>query len=161
MIASRTFACRVAAALGGMSAVLILGCGDSTGLEKRYPVSGTVTYQGKPVEKGSINFIPTQPEGRAAGGQIEDGDYSLTTAEPGDGALPGTYKVTIIAVEVDDTKMKEIAKGGQFHHDAAFAKALRTAKKLVPAKYQLPEMSGLTAEVKAQTNSGVDFELKD
>ena len=161
MIASRTFACRVTAALAGMGAVLVLGCGDPSGLPKRYPVSGTVTYQGKPVEKGRINFIPTQADGRAAGGEIENGEYSLTTAEPGDGAIPGSYKVTIIAVEVDTTKLKEIAKGGQFHHDKAFAKAVRTAKKLVPSKYQLPDTSGLTAEVKAQTNSGVNFELTD
>lgn len=161
MMASRTFACRVAAALAGMGAVLILGCGDTTGLGKRYAVSGKVTYQGKPLEKGRINFIPTQADGRAAGGEIENGDYSLTTAEPGDGAFPGTYKVTIVAVDLDTTKMKEIAKGGQFHHDGAFAKAVKTAKKLVPSKYQVPEMSGLTAEVKAQTNSGVNFDLTD
>jgi hypothetical protein len=160
MIASRNFACRVAA-LAGVGAVLVLGCGDTTGLEKRYPVSGKVTYQGKPLEKGRINFIPTQADGRAAGGEVENGDYSLTTAEPGDGAMPGSYKVTIFAVQVDDTKLKEIAKGGQFHHDATFAKAVKNAKRLVPAKYQLPETSGLTAEVKAQTNSGVDFELTD
>jgi len=161
MIASRSFACRVAAALAGMGAVLILGCGDSTGLPNRYPVSGTVTYQGKPVEKGSINFIPDYPDGLAAAGEIENGEYSLTTATPGDGAIPGKYKVTIVAVEMDTSKLNEIAKGGQHHHDKTFAKAVKNAKKLVPSKYQLPEMSGLTAEVKAQTNSGVNFELTD
>jgi len=160
MIASRTFACRVTA-LVGMSAVVILGCGDTTGLPKRYPVSGTVTYQGKPVEKGSINFIATAADGRSAAGEIQNGEYSLTTAEPGDGAIPGKYKVTVVAVDIDTTQLKAIAKGGQFHHDKAFAKANRTAKKLVPSKYQVPEMSDLTAEVKAQTNSGVNFELKD
>jgi len=161
MIASRNCRGRVVVVLAGMGAVLILGCGDSTGLEKRYPVSGTVTYKGKPVEKGRINFIPTADGGRAAGGDIEDGEYELTTAEPGDGAIPGSYKVTVLAIERDDSKLKEIAKGGQFHHDAAFAKAVRSAKKLVPAKYQSVESSGLTAEVKAQTNSGVNFELTD
>jgi hypothetical protein len=161
MIASRNCRYRVAVALAGMGAVLILGCGDPTGIEKRYPVSGTVTYKGKPIEKGRINFVPTAAEGRAAGGDIEDGEYELTTAEPGDGAIPGSYKVTVLAIERDDSKLKEIAKGGQYHHDAAFAKAVRSAKKLVPAKYQSVESSGLTAEVKAQTNSGVNFELTD
>jgi len=161
MVASRTCSLRLAVAIVGMGAVLIVGCGDTTGLEKRYPVSGKVTYQGKPLEKGRINFIPTQDTGRAAAGEIEDGEYSLTTAEPGDGAIPGSYKVTILAIDVDTSKMKEIAKGGQFHHDAAFAKAVKTAKKMVPAKYQLPETSGLSAEVKPQTNSGVNFDLTD
>jgi len=144
----------------GLGLVFVLGCGDTTGLGKRYPVSGTVTYQGKPVEKGTINFIPDKPDGRAATGDISNGSYSLTTAESGDGALPGTYKVTVVAKEVDTSELKEIAKGGQHHHDAAFAKAAQGAKALVPPKYTLADTSGLTAEVKAQSNK-IDFPLAD
>ena len=36
------------AALTTVGLLLIAGCGDETGLAKRYPVSGTVTYQDKP-----------------------------------------------------------------------------------------------------------------
>ena len=39
--------------------------------------------------------------------------------------------------------MKAVAKGGQFHHDAAFFKANKNAKSLVPSKYSLAETSGL------------------
>ena len=61
----------------------MLGCGDDSGLDKRYPVYGTVTYNGKAVEKGQISFIPTDPgKGRAANGIIENGNYTLTTATP-------------------------------------------------------------------------------
>jgi hypothetical protein len=151
---------RGAVALASMGLFLVLGCGDSTGLAKRYPVSGTVTYGGKPVEKGTISFVPAAPGGREATGEISGGSYSLTTAAPGDGALPGSYKVTVIAKEMDTTKLKEIAKGGQFHHDEHFAKALKNAKPLVPSKYGVPETSGLTAEVKAQSNS-INFDLTD
>ena len=61
MIISRTSACKVVA-MAGLGLVTVLGCGDDTGLAQRYPVSGTVTYNGDPVEKGRIDFIPTQAE---------------------------------------------------------------------------------------------------
>jgi hypothetical protein len=56
--------------------------------------------------------------------------------------------------------LKAIAKGGQFHHDKTFAKTVRNAKRLVPSKYQLADTSGLTATVKAESNTS-DFNLKD
>jgi len=143
-----------------MGLVACLGCGDDTGLAKRYPVSGKVTYKGEPVEKGRISFVPTTPDGRPAAGQIENGRYSLTTLAPDDGAIPGKYKVTVLAQEIDTSEMKAIAKGGQFHHDKAFLKATKTAKALVPSKYSLAETSGLEREVKAQSNS-LDFDLTD
>jgi hypothetical protein len=143
-----------------MGLALALGCGDTSGLSKRYPVSGTVKYNGQPVEKGTINFVPTAADGRPATGDIASGSYTLTTATPGDGALPGSYKVVVISEDIDTTKLKEIAKGGQFHHDETFAKAVTSAKNRVPPKYKLPDTSDITAEVKAQTNS-IPVELKD
>jgi hypothetical protein len=136
------------------------GCGDDTGLSKRYPVSGKVTYKGQPVEKARISFIPTTPEGRPAAGQVENGRYSLTTMTQDDGAIPAKYKVTVLAQEMDTSEMKAIAKGGQFHHDKAFLKAVQTAKSLVPSKYKLAETSGLEREVKAQSNQ-IDLDLTD
>lgn len=146
--------------LASMGILACIGCGDNTGLAKRYPVSGNVTYKGTAVEKGIISFVPTTADGRPAAGQIENGRYTLTTLAPSDGALPAKYKVTVVSKEVDTTEMKAIAKGGQFHHDKAFAKANQTAKSLVPAKYGLAETSGLEKEVKAQSNS-IDFDLAD
>src|SRR5690242_799074 len=72
----------------------LVGCSDD-GLGKRFPVSGTITYLGKPLEKGSITFTPTNPEGRGAVGEIKNGSYVLTTQTAGDGAFPGSYSVTI------------------------------------------------------------------
>jgi hypothetical protein len=155
-----TFARRAIASFVGAALVIVTGCSDNTGLAKRYAVSGTVNYNGKPVEKGTVTFTPTQADGRVASGDIADGRYTLTTAEPGDGALPGSYKVTVSGKEMDTTELKAIAKGGQHHHDGAFAKAVKGAKALVPAKYSLADTSGLTAEVKAQSNT-IPLELKD
>jgi hypothetical protein len=160
MTTPNTFTRRDLVTLAGVALVVVIGCSDSSGLAKRYPVSGTINYNGKPVEKGTVTFTPTQSDGRTASGDITNGRYSLTTAAPGDGALPGSYKVTVTAKEMDTTELKAIAKGGQFHHDEAFAKAVKEAKPLVPVKYSLADTSGLTAEVKAQTNT-IPLELKD
>jgi dipeptidyl aminopeptidase/acylaminoacyl peptidase len=62
---------------------------------KRYPVSGVVTLNAKPLASGTITFHPIDPAGSQAVGTIENGAFRLTTRVPGDGALPGEYSVTI------------------------------------------------------------------
>jgi hypothetical protein len=152
------------AALTTVGLLLIVGCGDETGLAKRYPVSGTVTYQDKPVAKGQIHFLPTDPKSttqREANGFIENGHFTLTTATPGDGALPGPYHVTITAVEIDTTQINEtVAKYGGGGRQQDIAKATKKAKSLVPPKYQLPETSELKATVKEGSNT-FEFKLTD
>jgi hypothetical protein len=144
------------------AAVLLLaGCGDSTGLAKRYPVSGQVSYKGAPLAKGNINFIPTETAAvsRVATGPIDNGYYSLTTATVNDGAFPGTYTVTITSTEADLTEVKANMKGGSGHQDDV-VRSTRGAKSLIPEKYGFPDQSGLTAEVKSGSNS-FNFALKD
>jgi hypothetical protein len=149
----------------------LLGCGDDSGLPRRYPVSGTVTYNGKLLEKGNINFAPDGPGGRAAGGTIVDGKYSLTTQNPDDGAVPGKYKVGVVAKTTDTSKVDLKIKGAtteQAKKDIAAvfpqkvaARAAAKAKNLIPARFNSPETSGLGFEVKPQSNTAVDFDLKD
>lgn len=66
-----------------------LGCGPQE--EKLYRVSGTVTYGGKPVPKGTISFDPTT-EGPMGFASIVDGKYD--TAEGG-GIRGGKYNVRV------------------------------------------------------------------
>jgi hypothetical protein len=139
--------------------LVLVGCGDSTGLGRRYKVSGTVTYKGTPVEKGVVTFQPENPEGRSATGTIENGSYSLTTAIEGDGALPGKYKVTITSKEADLSGAMAGVPGGSPKQDD-IAKANINAKNLIPAKFSLADTSGLTAEVQESSNT-FNFELTD
>jgi hypothetical protein len=152
---------------------LISGCGDD-GLGTRYRVSGTVTYAGKPVERGMISFVPAAADGRGASGEIKDGAYTLTTNTPEDGAFPGKYKVTVSAMDTDAAKVKaeadirKLAAKAKVDVDtshgipdpAMMSKALRTAKNKVPTKYASPATTDLKVEVKAETNS-IPIELKD
>lgn len=137
----------------GRAAVLVVailaslvptGCGRSG--PKMAGVSGTVTYQGKPVPKGTITFQSDDPNGRNAVGSIDpDGSYTLQTEKPGDGALPGDYRVAISARDdevLDYIPPKPIPP-----------------KRLVPEKYENPDTSGLKATVKSGRND-IPFDLK-
>jgi hypothetical protein len=157
--------CRPVAITLGVAATLVaVGCGgDDSGLDRRYKVSGTVKYNGEPVEHGTITFEPTNPAppaGRHASGYIEKGSYALTTSINGDGALPGEYKVLISSSTVD---MRELAKkqGGMVHQgDEEFQKIVKNAKSLVPIKYAKAETTTEKAKVEAKAQT-MDFDLKD
>src|SRR5438105_15117329 len=83
---------------------LFSACSDDGFGRQRYSVQGTVTYKGENLAKGQISFVPDAPGGQAASGRIENGYYSLSTLTPGDGALPGKYKVTVVAKDFDPEK---------------------------------------------------------
>jgi hypothetical protein len=75
------------------AAVGLAGCDPG---ETLYDVSGTVTFEGKPVPKGLIFFDPDVTKG-GSGGQgfanILDGKYN--TADKGKGVRGGAYTVRI------------------------------------------------------------------
>jgi hypothetical protein len=155
-----------AIALSVSTLVVVLGCSDDeSGLGRRYTVKGKVTYKGAAVPHGTVNFLPTKPpppEGRAATGEIKDGYYSLSTAGNDDGALPGDYNVAIVAMDVDMASASSSkAEGGRIHEgDAAYQKALKTAKQLIPIKYGAGETSRLKATVDSSSKA-FDFDLTD
>jgi len=159
---------RVVTSLAVAGILSILGCSDD-GLGKRYAVTGKVTYKGQPVKRGSVIFNPEKEEGRGASSDIaEDGTYSLTTQTPGDGAFPGTYKVTIVSKSVDMEKVEAASKKlaekagvkATMPDPAMLARQSRVTKSEIPAKYASQDRSGLTREVKAESNT-FDFALED
>jgi hypothetical protein len=163
MMVAHSCGFRLPAVLTGLGLVVVLGCsGDDLG--RRYPVSGTVSYKGQPLARGLISFRPTGSEGRAASGEIKGGTYSLATAGTDDGAFPGSYRVSIIAREEDAAKAfqdaKEKSKTGMIFPQKVALQSHNEAKKLIPVKYESPEQSGLTAEVKEQPNK-INFDLTD
>jgi hypothetical protein len=114
------------------------GCGSggaAGSLPGLVPVKGKVTFKGKPVTKGVVQFEPDD-YGRPASGELQsDGTYVLTTLKTGDGVVPGHHRVTI---------------SGTGSHPS---------KELVPKKYRQPHTSGLTADVSAEKTE-FDFDLK-
>lgn len=70
------------------------GCGSSG---KPVKVAGTVTLDGAPLEGVTVMFIPAKEGRQATGITDSDGKFELTTIKSHDGALPGEYKVTVMA----------------------------------------------------------------
>jgi hypothetical protein len=149
-----------ASVVAAFGLALSSGC-DDDGLPNRFPVYGTVTYRGERVKQGIVNFAVAGAEGRAASGQIVDGDYTMTTLTPRDGVVPGTYDVAIIAREYD-TKIATagIEKTGGSARPQDVAKANKAARRLIPDKYSSYRTSRLKVEVKFESNRK-HFELKD
>ena len=82
--------------------ILSAGCGSSG--PKTVTVEGTVTYQGKPIEKGDISFHPdATSNGFPSSGMIVQGAYRLTGKS---GLLPGSYNVRINAYRPDPNPIK-------------------------------------------------------
>ena len=82
------------------SLVFLAGCGSSG--PELFPVSGTVTVNGKPLPTGSVQFIGTGL--RPAYGQIgADGKFKLATDDQ-EGCAAGTFKVVVSAQEVKGTE---------------------------------------------------------
>jgi hypothetical protein len=151
-----------------MPALLVMtSCGADDGLGKRFPVSGTVTYNGAPVEKGEISFVSEDVRSNiGASGQIINGSYTLSTGGNNDGAQAGKYKVTITAKEDYLAKAKadfqrEMKKETSDYIPPQYvAKAEAAAKSLIPPGYGDTRTTTLTAEVKPQSNT-IPFELSD
>jgi len=127
---------------------LVAGCGGSGhGLAV---VKGKVTYKGKPVPNGTINFLPTDGNKPSATGEIQsDGSYSLKTFvsnRPSDGAVIGQHKVVIVAMVDQASRLPE--------------ERSPLPPPIVPVKYTSPATSDLTAQVENKANV-IDFDLKD
>ncbi len=124
--------------------VAVAGCGGSDDKMETSSVTGTVTYEGKPVTTGTVMFTPVGG-GPPATGQIqEDGTYELRTYEDGDGAVIGEHKVTITALDMGSGLPEDMAA---------------EPKPLVPEKYGRDKTSGLTATIASGENT-VDFPLE-
>jgi hypothetical protein len=65
----------------------LVGCGSGNNAVK---VTGAVSYDGQPVEKGEIIFTPADGSGQSAASKIENGEYQCQVP-------PGTHKVRITA----------------------------------------------------------------
>jgi len=146
--------------------IAMTSCGTDDTFGKRHPVSGTVTYNGNPLEKGRIGFFPDDPKGVGAAGDIENGSYRLSTGGGGDGARAGKYKVTITSKEDTSAKAQaDFAKVSKRDEPGVVprqftANAEAHAKSLIPAGYGSVLTTTLTAEVKEQSNT-IDFKLSD
>ncbi len=77
-----------------LSCLCFSGCGSG---ERRYDLSGTVTFKGQPVPEGYITFEPDASQGNRGGpghAKILDGKYD-TSLEADSGILGGPHVIRI------------------------------------------------------------------
>ena len=65
--------------LSCLSLSLLVGCGSSNAT-----VSGNVTFNGEPVNRGMINLEPVDGKGPSSGGSVEGGKFYIEDVHPGD-----------------------------------------------------------------------------
>lgn len=122
----------------------LVGCGGQ-GVDGRYPLNGTVTFQGKPLDKGTIEFSTTD-RSQLTGATIENGKYSVPAEQ---GLKPGKYTVRISATE-------EAATGGAPPPPGP-ENANQVAKERIPEAYNLD--SKITVDVKESGANKFDFDI--
>ena len=84
----------------------ISGCGPGDG---RQAVTGMVTVDGEPLDDAAISFQAAHgTKGPSSGGPVQDGKYRVSARK---GLLPGTYKVTIIAMKKTGKMINDPQKG--------------------------------------------------
>ncbi len=81
-------------------AIVISGCQKPSNLPPQYPVSGTISLDGKPLPGAGIMFLPRgDTRGNGAMAMSDPtGKYTLKTDHGGPGAPEGEYAVTISKV---------------------------------------------------------------
>ncbi len=165
--------------LGGLVCVAgMIGCGGAAGdYPDTVPVSGTITRLGSPVAMAVVTFIPNEKGSPGTAVTDAQGNYTLMTFQPEDGAIPGGYKVTVTKTQV---QKQGSAVGSPDDPDAAYlemedqgidvtggsagdgtaASSQPDAVDLLPLKYKSRDTTDLTADV-SKDKAVYDFELTE
>ena len=141
--------------------VLVLGgCGEPGGDDlPREPISGTVSFDGKPLANGTIQFQPaSQAEGMAAGGMVVDGHFEVPR---GEGPVPGKYKVQIDSltgtVSVPVPGLPASPEGDVMPGELKIPPKKMMQRRLIPPRYN--SQTVLTAQVRPGGPNRYEFDL--
>jgi hypothetical protein len=125
------------------------GCGATAA--KVVPVSGVVTFDGKPLANATVLFSPVAKAGEinagdgSAGKTNEQGEYTLTTSRGVPGAQVGKHRVSISVLSQAGSSDQRPPAGGW------------PAPIKVPARYNTE--SQLTFDVPAAGTTAANFDL--
>ena len=139
------------------------GCDSGKPSFDTQPVTGTVTYNGSPVENALVTFVPDSGSNSASGRTDASGQYSLnTTGVPG--APLGSYRVKIVKMQVVSGAPPVVMgqseeDGDSYNPDAETAKPPADFKPL-PPKFADVKTSGFTYTVIEGENKA-DFAMTD
>jgi len=131
--------------------VVCLGCGSNEPQAKTYSTvtaKGTLMHEGKPLPYYQVMLIPQ--DGRAATGTTnEQGQFTLGTNAPDDGAMAGAHKVTVTFV----------GPPGTLTPDMDGYKPPKPPVKL-PAKFSSEKLTPLKIDVPAEGSESLTIDVK-
>ncbi|MFN3190559.1 MAG: hypothetical protein ACE361_08550 [Aureliella sp.] len=85
----------------GVTGALLLALAGCSGKLRTYPVEGKVQFEGgRPVVVGIVELQSIEHKINARGDINRDGTFTLTTFEPGDGAVAGKHKCVVLQMVV-------------------------------------------------------------
>lgn len=133
----------------GCAAILAVlwGCGRSG--PAYWPISGKVTFQGKPVAVGQIRFCNPKQGIDVIESLRADGQYTIITGKR-QGLPEGQYQVAIVP-KLDFSRMKRAPDGLPI--PSTMPSAAERNPPNIPQKYHDPAASGLTVTVKSEPNT--------
>jgi hypothetical protein len=132
------------------AAILLLpacvGCNRGNDLDLQ-EVSGSASFNARPLDNGTVSFSPLDPKGLAGGSVIADGKYLIPRQK---GLPPGKYTVRISSADrkSGDSRATPRAPG----------ESPPPLKELLPERYNFK--SELSVEVKSGGANTFNFELR-
>lgn len=124
-------------------ALTFIGCGGGDELE-RVIVSGNVTFDGQPIEKGQIRFIPA--DGTPGPITVDPIDNGYYTTENTAGVPVGAHRVEILGYD------------GEEYANAPTGPGAPPVRQLLPKKYNKESELRVTLE-SGQDDDHLDFKL--
>jgi hypothetical protein len=130
---------RVSLAIAAAAMCCLLGCERRA---KTVHIHGLITFEGKPIEKGVVTFLPSDGRGRTGAGLIADGRYSAEIP-------PGPKQVQIQGFRIVGRQHAEPANPN--------SRMIDVQEQVLPDRYNTN--STLTCEI-TPGGSSQDFSLK-
>src|SRR5260370_39427385 len=141
------------------------GGGDAPKHVGVFKVTGTVTFQGKPLAQATVSFSPKEGQPVAFGTTDDKGEFTLTTYTAGDGAAAGSYGVVVSKAvspgatpDAGHSADPAVLAKTQMGHDEASSAA---SVSLVPAAYSDATQTPLDAKVDPSAENKFTFEIKE
>ena len=129
--------------LAFVGVVACLGCSEPNALGRK-AVSGMISVNGSPLQKGSILFAPVDRNGVSSGAEIVDGAYAIAAHQ---GLTPGSYTVRIYATDEVAEAVEPTLPGP----------GVKTQPELIPPAYNM--RSELKLEVNESEDAVFDLDI--
>lgn len=136
---------RECAIIGVILFAIVLGC-QRQDPHGRQPLVGKVVFQGTPLERGVIEFLPLEsPQRAGTRGIIRNGEFAIPREQ---GVPPGRYRVVITSPQSNANEPLVGPPGMQLPP---------LGKELIPAQYN--SESQVVAEVTAEGEGRFDYAI--